>query len=117
MVETSTKTGKHVERKPRQDMQKMPVLSKLADEDKTLTFLMLNLCEDGAYILTEKNIAIGSSVSLRFALPYSQLALLSEAKLLVSVEGKVVRKNSAKEPAGIGVSFDGAYKVTYKPGF
>ncbi len=98
-------------------MHKIPVLSRLAEEEKILTFLMLNLCDDGAYILTQEDIAIGSNVTLQFALPYHQLALLSEKKLSVSVKGKVVRKNSAKEPVGIGVSFDGAYKVTYRPRF
>jgi len=78
---------------------------------------MLNLCDDGAYFLTKNDIAIGSKVTIQFALPYHQLALLAEKKLSVSVKAKVVRKNSAKEPVGIGVSFDGVYKVTCRPLF
>lgn len=98
-------------------MHKIPVLSKLDEEEKILTFLMLNLCDDGAYFLTPKDIDIGSKVTIQFALPYRQLALLAEKKLSVSVKAKVVRKNSAKEPVGIGVSFDDAYKITYRPLF
>ncbi|NOR26633.1 MAG: hypothetical protein GQ542_20030 [Desulforhopalus sp.] len=117
MVEASTKKRQFTKRNPRHNMHKIPVLSKLDEEGKIITFLMLNLCDDGAYFLTKKDLAIGSKVSIQFALPYHQLALLADKKLSVSVKAKVVRKNSAKEPVGIGVSFDSAYKVTYKPRF
>lgn len=96
-------------------MRKTPVLFREDEEGKILTCLMLNLCDDGAYFLTQKDIAIGSNVTIQFVLPYHQLTLLSEEKFSVSVKAKVVRKNSTKEPVGIGVSFDGAYKVTYSP--
>ena len=106
---------KYLERNKRYNMRETPVLFREDKEGKILTFLMLNLCDDGAYFLTKNDIPIGSNVTIQFVLPYQQLTLLSEEKFSVSVKARVVRKNSTKEPVGIGVSFDGAYKVSYSP--
>lgn len=117
MVDTPIMKINFAERATRYDMHKIPVLLRVAEEETILTLLMRNLSEGGAYLLTKKGVTIGSNVTIQFALPYDRLELLSEDSFFVSVKAKVIRKNSNKEPRGIGISFNDTYKVIYRPRF
>jgi hypothetical protein len=84
-------------------------MKQTGETENISTFLMRNLSDGGTYLLTEKELPEGSTVKVKFSLPFNRLTQLTGKKIAVSVEGVIVRRESK----GVGIRFFEDYRVQY----
>ena len=66
-----------------------------------------NICAGGAFLLTDKPLAVGTDVKMDLILPLNNLSKMGEQGSRIDVSGAVVRTESQ----GMAVCFDKKYNI------
>ena len=89
----------------------LPAWISVADENgqpQTFKVVTRNICAGGAYLQTDKPLAVGTDVEIDLVLPLDRLQKMGARPARIDVSGAVVRAESQ----GIVVCFDKRYQIS-----
>ena len=73
-----------------------------------MVLITKNICSDGAFLLTDKPLQVGTKVKVALYLSIGGAAMKTARKSLINVSGEVIRA----EEAGMAVRFDKKFTIS-----